>query len=245
MWKTSVWFLTGWLALAGAASVRADAPTEPRAVIDKAIKALGGAEKLAKFKADTRTDKGTYYGTGAGLPYTGKYAHVYPDKLRMDIENIFLIVVNGDQGWVAANGATDDLTKDQLAEQKDQLYAEWVAMLVPLKDKAFTLTALGEVKVADRPAVGVKVSRQGRRDVRLFFDKETGLLVKRDYKVNAADMDGKEVTQEVLLSDYQETAGLKFPRKVVVNRDGKLYAEVEIVDWKPAEKLDDKLFAKP
>jgi outer membrane lipoprotein-sorting protein len=245
MWKASVRFLTGLLAVACAISARADAPADPRAVIDKAIKALGGAENLAKLKAETRTDKGTYYGMGAGFPYTGKYAIQYPDKFRMDIENVFLIVVNGDQGWIAANGGTENLTKDQLAEHKDQLYAGWVATLLPLKDKAFTLAALGEVKVADRPAVGVKVSHQGQRDIRLFFDKETGLLVKREYQVKAEDQGGKEVNQEVLLSDYQEAAGLKFPRKVVVNRDGKLYVEAEVSDWKPAEKLDDKLFAKP
>jgi len=54
----------------------------------------------------------------------------------------------------------------------------WVAMLAPLKDKAYTLAPIGEVKVEDRPALGLRVSRKGNRDINLYFDKKTYLRVK-------------------------------------------------------------------
>jgi hypothetical protein len=233
------------LSLGLAVAARADGPADQKVVIDKAIKAMGGAEKLAKYQAATWNEKGTYYGMGDGLPYTAKYAVQWPDQFRMDIENVFLLVLDRDKGWIIMNNQAQDMTKEQLKEQKEQRYAGWVATLAPLKDKAFTLAALGESKVGDRPALGVKVSHEGHRDVSLFFDKETGLLVKSEYRVNADELGGKEVNQEAFFSGHLETDGIKVFRKIVVKRDGKLFVEAEISDFKPAEKLDSKLFAKP
>jgi len=48
-----------------------------------------------------------------------------------------------------------------------------------LRQPTLSLTHLGESKVVNRPVVGVKVAQQGHRDVLLYFDNETRLLVKR------------------------------------------------------------------
>jgi hypothetical protein len=56
---------------------------------------------------------------------------------------------------------------------------------------------------------------------------------------------GKEVAEEVLYDDYKEKDGVKYPGKVLVNRDGKKYVESETTEYKPAEKIDDKTFEKP
>jgi hypothetical protein len=47
---------------------------DPKAVVAQALKAMGGEAKLAKHKAATWTEKGTYYGQGNGQDFTGKYA---------------------------------------------------------------------------------------------------------------------------------------------------------------------------
>src|SRR2546427_242862 len=75
-----------------------------RAIVTRAIQAAGGEAKLAKFQAFTWKEKGTYYGMGEGLPYTGVYAINRPSQFRMEIEGVFIVVVNGDKGWVQAGG---------------------------------------------------------------------------------------------------------------------------------------------
>src|SRR5262249_6555727 len=70
---------------------RAD-DNECRAIIDKSIKAVGGSERLAKYKAQTWKEKGTFYGEGAAQPYTGNYAVQWPDQFRMEIEGVFTLV---------------------------------------------------------------------------------------------------------------------------------------------------------
>src|SRR5262249_1121872 len=138
-------------------------------IIDKAIKATGGEEKITKLKATTFKGKGTFYGMGDGVEYTGEWAVQPPDKLRFQIEGgagdmkfTFIRVVNGDKAWSKFGDQVMEVdNKDELAEIKEDMYAGWVATLVPLKDKAYTLAALGEVKVDGKPAVGVKVSHKG------------------------------------------------------------------------------------
>src|SRR4051794_26575345 len=174
------WFLALLVALAPEAARvgRSEEKAGPRAIIDKAIQAAGGEAKLARFKAHTWTEKGTYYGMGDGLPYTGRYAVQYPDRFSMEIEGFFKMVLDGDHGWVKSGGDTMEMTKEQLAEHQENHYGGYVTTLLPLKDKAFTLTALPDEKVDGRPAAGVKVSHKGHRDVSLYFDKQTGLLAR-------------------------------------------------------------------
>lgn len=224
---------------------RADDASAARAVIDKAIQAAGGAEKLKKFAGHTFQEKGTYYGMGAGLPYTANVAVQRPGKIRLEVLDIFTIIVNGDKGWVKSGGQVMDMEADQLKAQQEDLYAGEVTSLAVLQDKAYTLAPLGESKVGDKPAVGVKVTHKGRQDVNLFFDKATHLLLKSEYNVHSREHGGKEVGQEVLYSDYKDVDGIQHATKYVINRDGKKFVESEVTDVKNVEKVDDKEFAKP
>jgi hypothetical protein len=236
----------------GAGRGRADEQPDLRKVIDKAIKAHGGADKLAKFKAATLKLKGKYYGMSEdGVDFTGDAASQSPDKTRMEItidvmgmEFKFLRVVNGDKGWTHMMGQTTAMDKEALAEAKEELYAAGVKRLAVLRDKGFKLEPLGEVKVGDRAAVGVKVAHKGHRDINLFFDKKTGLLVKSERPAKDP-MAGTEFTQTELYDDYKEVDGIKHAGKLTILRDGKKFVDGQSSDFKPQEKLDDSLFAKP
>jgi hypothetical protein len=225
-------------------SARAD-DDKARAIVDKAIKALGGAEKLGKYKAATWNQDGTYYGMGKGLPFKGKYATQWPDQFRMEIEGVFTIVLNGDKGWTKMGDETKAMTKEQLAQQKTEHRAGHLASVLPLKNKAFQLEALDEIKVNKQPAVGVKVTRKGYPEVKLYFDKKTGLPVKLAFRGKAPEQKFKEVDQEYYYQDYKAVDGRQIPAKIVIKLDGKLFVEAKIEDWESKEKLDDKVFAKP
>jgi outer membrane lipoprotein-sorting protein len=225
--------------------VRADEASDARAIVDKAVQATGGAETLKKFKGLTWKEKGTYYGQGKGQEYTGEYALEWPSRFRMDIKGVFTIVVDGDKGWIKAAGETKEMPKEHLAAHKENLAADYATRLFPLQTKAYTLAPLPEIKIDGKPALGVKASRKGFGDVSLYFDKESGLLAKMEYTAHSPEEKGKEVKQESVFSDYKEVDGMKVPRKFVMKRDGKVYVEAELLEPKPAEKVDAKLFEKP
>jgi len=237
----------GVFALVFTSASRADDAEQARAIVHKAIKAMGGEEKLAKFKTHTWKSKGIFYGMGDGVPYIAIYAISWPDKFRFEVEGGFMIyVLDGDKGWVQAmGGEAHEFTKEEMAVQKENHYGSWVTTLIPLKDKAFTLTLLGESKVADKPAVGVKVSHKDRPDVKLYFDKESGLLVKSENKIKVMEEGNKEVTQETLYDNHQQIEGAWIAMKITQFRDGKKFVEGENFDLKSVDKLDEKLLSKP
>ncbi len=217
---------------------------EARAIVARAIKAMGGEEKIARLQAQTFNEKGTYYGMGDGIPYTGRYALEFPSKFRMEIEGFMTFVVNGDKGWINAMGETKEMTKEEIQQQIKDRRAGWITTLYPLKDKAFSLSTVAAIEVENRPAVGVKVTRKDYPEVKLYFDKESGMLVRSAYPTRSQEEGGKEVTSEVTYLNYRDVDGVQVPAKIVIRRDGKLFIEAENSDLK-AGKPDPKLFERP
>lgn len=225
---------------------------DPRAIIAKAIKAHGGASNLAKFPAITFKGSGTFYGLGEGIPYTGEWAVQGTTQMRiaieskvMDVTFKFVRVVNGDKGWVKLNDdAAVEMPKDELAEEKEKMHAGWVQTLTPLKEKAFELALVGEAKVGERPAVGVRVSAKGKRDVNLYFDKETGLLIKSEMRAKDVKAN-EEFTQTTYFYDYKDFQGVKHCTRIVQKKDDKRLVEGIVTDQTPREKIEDAAFAKP
>jgi hypothetical protein len=240
------------LVLAVAAPARADEQADAKAILDKAIKAHGGEEALTKFKVNVIKAKGKYYGMGAGIDYTNEMITQRPDRLRFDFEIEvngmqikFVQVVNGNKGWIKFADQLMDMSKEQLEEAKAQLYLGQVTSLVPLRDKGYKLSTLGEVKVEGKPAVGLRVEQKDRRDVNLFFDKESGMLVKSEIKSKDPMLGDKEFNSETYYSDYRKVDGLQTPFKVIIKRDGEKFVESEVSDLKHEEKVDESTFDKP
>jgi hypothetical protein len=163
----------------------------------------------------------------------------------MGVQFKFVAVCDGKKGWRRINDDVTEMSEEQLAEQKHGQYHGAVVSLAPLlKDPDYKFTLLGESKVEGKPAVGVRVAKPGRRDVSLYFDKDTGLLVKSESRGKDVDRD-MEFTQETLYADYKDFGGVKHPTKQTIKRDGALFLENEVLELKPAEKLDDSVFSKP
>jgi acetyl esterase/lipase len=225
---------------------------EARAIIAKAVKAHGGAEHLARLKAVRVRAGGSITANKAGVEFTYQTVWQSPGRLRnvlqMPVGNQKLTVIqilDGDRGWASVNGLTTPLDEKRLGEMKAQAHVRRLLPLTPLlEDKAYRLTALDETTVNDRPALGVKVAAKGQRDVRLYFDKETGLLVKVERQaLDEGTM--KEVRQEQFLSDFGDRDGLKTERKQVWHRDGKKVLEMTFTEIKYPEKIDAAEFADP
>src|SRR5439155_23443093 len=111
-----------------------------------------------------------------------------------------------------------------IAEEKEQNYSRWITSLQPLarQDTNFKLAALGESKIDDKPAVGLRVSSKEHRDVELFFDKKDGTLLKAAYTVkhvsvkNDPNKPAPDVKQEVFYSHYKDFDGIKKATKVLI-----------------------------
>jgi outer membrane lipoprotein-sorting protein len=238
--------------LVSAVPARAPEDAQLREVVAKAIKAHGGADNLKKFKASVTTSKGKFYGLGDAVEYTGETSLQMPDRSRNMVEGKvgdnefkFVQVINGDKGWTKLNDNTEEMSKEALAEAREQMNLARITHLTVLTDKDYKLSSLGDAKVGDRPAVAIRVEHTGFRDVSLFFDKENHLLLKSEVRGKDLMKGGEEYTAETLYGDYKKFEGLMAAQKITIKRDGKLYVEGESTEIKFSEKLDDSVFEKP
>jgi outer membrane lipoprotein-sorting protein len=186
------------------------------------------------------------------VDYTGDISSQVPDRLRFEMALTVMgtdlkiaQVFRGDKGWVAVNGMVMDMTKEQLAEMKEQMYVSSLTRLVKLRDKEYKLSPLGEAKVEGKDAVGIRVEHKDHRDVSLYFDKKDGLLLKTETRAKDPMAGDKEFTAETFYGDYKKVDGTPVAHKITVKRDGKPFVESEASDVKLAEKLDDSTFEKP
>ncbi len=232
-------------------SLRADDDAKVREIIDKAIKAHGGEDNLKKYQASVVKSKGKFHGFDNPIDYTSETSVQFPDKIITiveskagDMEFKFVQVVNGNKGWIKFGDNTTELNDDMLKEAREQMNSSNISHLTPLLTKEYKLSSLGEMKVGDRPAVGVRVERKDYRDVNVYFDKEKGYLLKVESRGKDA-MSGQEYTGETFYEDYKKVDGMMVAHKITIKRDKKLYVEGESTSVKFSEKLDDGVFAKP
>jgi len=233
------------------------------AIIDKGVQAHGGAEKLSQFQAVSarwagkhKVENVFYWDAVRVVKYE------MPDKIRMDfeVENpnggsfTFARVVNGKQGWQGSARGSRDLKEAEVTQIADEMYAHSLASLVPLKDVArlkdngFEFSVFGSVPADGKDAVGVVVSRQGRPQVILFFDKETGLVIKSERRAKDA-VTSEEYTAESIYRDHKAFQGVLWPTLRLDRRDGRDLEEnagrFELSDFQAQDKLDGSSLAKP
>lgn len=217
-----------------------DGKDQARTLLERAIKAHGGAEKLTKLKAGRLKTKGKIE-IFNGLDFTQEIAYQVPDKLRETMEfeiNGMQIktesVFNGMKSSVLVNGKRvpiADKIKDALKDAQNMLQ---VARLVPLRDKAYELSLLGEAQVNGKPALGLRISKKGSKDVNLYFDKKSARIAKIEARTVDL-MSGQEVTEERIITEYQVKDGVPQTKRVVVRRDGKQFLEAEVLEVEQSE----------
>jgi hypothetical protein len=237
-----------WLGVALQSGAQED---ESRALVEKAIKAHGGADKLSRANAKLLKAKGKVNIMNMDLPVTFEVHIQLPDRTKLagelEINNMTIAVTqvyDGKKGWQSFLGKTQEMDKKTLEELKNNLYVEKLTNLVELRDRAYKLSPLGEGKVEGRDAVGIQVTKKGARDVNLWFDKQTHTLVKLEHR--AFDNNTmQDVNQEKIFTEYKDVNGLKVPGRVLVKHDGNRFADFEVTETTFVDRHDDSIFAKP
>src|SRR5262249_25429378 len=145
--------------------VRAD-EQEARSVIDKAIKAVGGEEKLAKADAAVWKARGKMTFNDNTNDFDTRVTVRGLDHFRSEFEGQFngnavkgVTVLAGDKGWRKFGDNLNEMDGGALANQKRTAYLQVIPVtLVPLKGKDFKVDSAGEEKVGDKTAAVVKVT---------------------------------------------------------------------------------------
>jgi hypothetical protein len=244
--------LTLAIATLSAANARAD-DKAPLAILEKAIKAKGGEEKLKKITTTWVKSKGKviFNGQENAFTSTATTTHDTAVRFRSEFEGEFggnevkaVSILNGDKGWRKLNEQVMDMDEDGIANEKRTVYlAALPAALYPLKDAKYKLASVPDQKVKGKEAIGFKVTTPDGKDFTLFFDKESGLPVKSVAEV--VGWQGDSFTQETYYSAYKEYNGVKTATKIESMRDGEPFIELEISEFKVLDKAPAGTFDEP
>jgi hypothetical protein len=250
------------------AAANAQEPAAARALVDEAIVAHGGEAALSKWPLVIADTMGTFHGyertpvfffkseiTNYGAE---RWRHVLDGELEGEKFRV-ANVLDGKRGWVKMTGngkeETREFTPAEFDDRREGAYVNWVCTLLPLKDPDFTLTLAGEEKFSEftwqkfvpyeilLPAVGVRVSSKGHRDVTLFFDKESHLLVKTETRSRAGTpVEGKV---ETILRRHKTVEGVQRPMMLMTFHDGKPLWSHWVMEYRVAKKAEAGMFGKP
>ena len=224
-------------------------------LVEKALKAHVGEDNLSRIKAFTLKLRDA---KPAGKAGTTEYFVQLPDKFRMEngtdrdaARDIHIILgPDGVRNWKKqADGKISEVRYLGL-EAPPEYWLDYVKFLGPrkvlrLKDRAYQLKLLDEIKI-DRPAIGIELTKsapQFKISFKMYFDKESGLLVEEENVLQKS---------MALLSDYKQIDGVMVPSLTREAHDVELGRGVarisnkqELVEFKVVKKLDAKLFEQP
>jgi hypothetical protein len=220
---------------------------DAKSIVDKAIAALGGAEKLGKVTAFSWKAKGTITFNGNENDFTSQITIKGLDQYRREFGNDQfkgVVVLDGTKGWRKIGDNSSELEGDALASEKRTVYLDVIPItLVGLKGNGFKCEVSGEEKVGDKPAVVLKVTGPDGKDFTLYLDKVSGLPVKQVAKVRG--FRGQEYTSETSFADYKDFDGIKKATKIEVKRDGEPFQSWEVTEFKVLDKVDAETFTEP
>lgn len=219
------------------------APTAEQ-ILDKYIQAMGGAQRLAGLTSFTAT--GTYSGYDTDFAKLPAEVYAKAPGLRTTVIHPPIgqgtTVYDGHNGWVAeANSLLPLITLTGGELDAATLEAE---LAFPAKIKQYLTGWRGgfpPTTVDDHTVLVVQGTAPAGSRVKLFFDKDSGLLVRMVMFTNTViGLNPREIDY----SDYRDVAGLKMPFKwTAVWTDGR--SEFEMNDIKPNVAIDAAKFSKP
>jgi photosynthetic reaction center cytochrome c subunit len=213
-------------------------------ILDKYIQALGGAQQLAKVTSIVA--KGTYTGYDTDFSKVPIDVFAKAPNLRAAVVHTLsgdnTTTYDGHDAWVAAVDKPVPLyalvDEDLDGAGMDSLL--WFPAQIK-QELTKWRTGFPEVTIADRPAVVVEGTTAGGTPVKLYFDKQTGLLVRQARFTNTVI--GLTPTH-VEYSDYRVVSGVKIPFKWTVTWvDGQ--STTELTQAQANVAIDVAKFAKP
>ena len=212
-------------------------------ILDKYIQAIGGTSALTKLMSFIA--KGTYEGfeTLSEKVPVEIFANA-PNQLATVIHTQngdSVTTYNGNQGWVAA---ADKLMRVLPLSGGDLEGARLDAFLsIPtrIKQDFQWRTGFPSVSIDDRPVQVIQNAAKGDTGAKLYFDSQSGLLVRQ---VRYVDTAVGVIPTRIDYSDYRDVAGMKVPFcRVVTWTDGKSTIELSVIQ--PNARIEAAKFAEP
>jgi zinc protease len=214
---------------------RPDDAAKAKALLDRAVAAKGGLDKLRGIK--TIVAKQTLSNSGAQTE-TVNYIE-YPDHFRIEAAGT-VQGFDGAQAWARdQNGVVRELPASR--EARASLRRDVIALLVAAKDGKLATRLLPDVRDAEgRTTHTLEVSASDLNPIVLYIDSQTSLVTKQAFSADGSA--STLVTEE--FSDYRPVDGVQIAFKAT-RQVGDRAVQRTVSDVKINTPLEPALFKRP
>ena len=214
-----------------------------KALLDQAIAAKGGLEKLRGIKTIVAKQTLTNPEAPGRSTVTLNYLQ-YPDRFRIETnagESAVITGYDGTEAWMKDPRAVRAAPEQVAREARATLRRDSVALLLAAKDGKLTPRLLPDVKDASgRVDHALEISGPDLNPIILYIDPATGLIRKQ---VFTADVPGRPIVEEQF-SDYRAVDGVQIPF-TASRKAGPVTLERKVTDIKFNTPIDPALFKRP
>jgi hypothetical protein len=207
-------------------------------LLDKYVQAAGGAAAIEKVTS--RVMKGTIDFGGKSLPID-----IYskdPDQ-RISFthmpEGDSVTAFNGHEGWLGTPGRP---SREMHGSDLDGASIDAdLHLATHLKPMFSEMRMRGTEKIGDHEAYVVVGQREGKPPIELYFDEQSGLLVRL---VRFGDSALGLLPTQIDYADYRDANGVKIPYRWTLARPSGRFT-IQVSEVKQNVPVDDAKFLKP
>jgi hypothetical protein len=219
-------------------------PAEASALIERAVNAKGGLERLRSLRTVKALSDTVVDGPEGKLTVATTTYIRYPGQFRIDAVRANQTLVQAfDNGraWVQDPRGPADAPAFVTQTMQASVQRDPVALLLALADKRVSSKRLPDVVVdgITMPALVAEARPMGA--VTLLLDPKTGLIARQRYRVPT---DPRHIVEEVF-SDYRDVSGLQVAFRVTVRGDGVTPMERVVRSFEVNVPIEPSFFAKP
>jgi len=211
----------------------------PDQLLDKYVQAVGGAAAIDKITSRVMKGLIDFGGKSLAIEIYAKD----PDK-RISFthmpEGDSVTAFNGREGWLASPGRPGVHEMHGSELDAASLDAD-LRLAAHLKTMFSEMRVEGTEKVGDRDSYVVVGQREGKPPIRLYFDKQSGLLLRL---VRFGETALGLLPTQIDYADYRDSNGVNIPYRWTLARPSGRFT-IQVSEVKQNVPVDDAKFAKP
>jgi outer membrane lipoprotein-sorting protein len=218
-----------------------ETPPTADQILDKYLEALGG--KAAIDKLQSRVMKGSWL-TSDGITLGYEVYQSGPDKLYTVLntpkQGTFERGFDGNVGWEKSTHGVRTLENSELfyLRRYPDLFKD-----IKLKEQFTRLSFGGKDKIDEKEVYVLRGTTADNKRERLYFDAQTGLLLRRSFAV--ATMIGV-IPEQVDFEDYRDVGGIKLPFTIRISSIDSFFSSTrKFSEIKLNVPVDQTKFSKP
>lgn len=207
---------------AALSSVSPEAIKRGQALIEQAVAALGGADKLDGLTSYKETIPVVQNVRGKEIKGNNVLTIAFPDRIhqqRLFFGTPIAVVITSREAFLKylSAGVTVPMSQFQIQDEKKRLNRKLIALLRARKTDGFKAASLGPARLGEVTLEQVQVEFDGQ-SLTVGIDPSTGRVLSLTYRDRGPDFKFGVLVEQY--SDYRATGGLVLPYKTTVTFNG-------------------------